>query len=477
MPYKDLREFLEVLEDKGELVRLKEEVSVDLEMAAMLRKLTYSKGPAVIFERIKENTLPAVGNVFGTWERVLLATEGVDPEEKAKALTELLAFRPPEGILDAVKSLGELRKVASYFPKRTSRTPMDVEWKEIDLFKLPAIRQWPLEPGRFLTFGATFVRRGESINYGYYRLQVIAKDKFLVHWMPWRRSEAYAFGQNKVEVAVVFGMDPVTTLLGGVPVPPPLEKLFVSGVLRGEGVEVVEGRTVDLRYPANAELVIEGELTGETAPEGPYGDHAGVYSIVKNYPVVRVKAIYSRENPLIPVTTTGKPVLEDGNLILFGQKVVKPLLRTILPEIVDFYMPPEGLSYVFVVSIRKRFSGHARKVMSAIWGLTPLIGKILIVVDHDVDVRDWGQVLYAVSAHVDPQRDVVVLEDFPTEELDPSPSTPGLGSKLGIDATRKLPEEYGGKEYPKDVVAPDEIEKKADEVLSRLLSQVKRRKP
>ncbi|MGC9104969.1 MAG: UbiD family decarboxylase [Thermoprotei archaeon] len=468
MPFKDLREFLGRLEEKGELVRLKEEVSLDLEMAAILRKLTYSKGPVVIFERIKEGTLPAVGNVFGTWERVLEATEGVDPEERANALAELMKFRPPEGLLDAFKSLGELKKVASYFPKRTSKTAMKEEWREVDLFKLPALRQWPLEPGRFITMGATFVRRGDSVNYGYYRLQVVAKDKFLVHWMPWRRSEAYAAGREKVEVAVVFGMDPVTTLVGGVPVPPPLEKLFVAGVLRGEGVEVVQGRTVDLSYPANAELVIEGELTGETMPEGPYGDHAGVYSIVKNYPVVKVKAIYSRENPIIPVTTTGKPVLEDGQFILFGQKVVKPLLKTVLPEIVDFYMPPEGLSYVFIVSIRKRLPGHARKVMSAIWGLTPLVGKVLIVVDHDVNVRDLGQVMYAVSAHVDPQRDVLVIPNYPAEELDPSPSTPSLGSKLGIDATRKLPEEYGGKEYPRDLVAPEEIEKRADEILSRL---------
>ena len=469
MAYSDLRDFLSDLEKEGEVIRVLDEVSLDLELATILRQLAYSGGPVAIFPNIKEKTLPAVGNIFGKWERVLKATGG-DPEAKAGELIQLLTLKPPEGLLDALKGLGELKRIASYFPKK-GKSELKEEWREVDLYKIPAIKQWPLEPSRFITFGATFVKRGDHVNYGYYRLQIVDKDKFLVHWMPWRRSEAIASQGGKVEVAVVFGGDPVTMLMGGVPVPPPLDKLFVAGVIRGEGVEVTEGKTVNLKYPAKAELVIEGELTGEVMPEGPFGDHSGVYSVVKPYPVVKVKAILSREDPIIPVTTVGKPVLEDGYFIKFGNKVVKPLLKAVVPDVVDFYMPPEGLSYLMIVSIRKRFPGHAKKVMAAIWGLTPVVGKIMIVVDHDVNVEDLGQVMYAVSAHVDPQRDVVVLPNFPVEELDPSPSVPGLGSRLGIDATRKLPEEYGGKEYPKDLTAPDEVEKRAREVLEKYLKK------
>ena len=473
MVIKDLREYLDRLRSKGELVELNEEVSVDLELAALLRELMRSGGPAVVIRRIKEKTLPVVGNLFGKWDRVVMALEGRDPEGSVSELVSMINLRVPEGLLDTLKSLGELRRFAHYFPRFVSDGPVrEYEWREVDLTRIPAIRQWPREPGRFITFGITFVKYGNYRNFGYYRLQVIGRDRFIMHWQPWRRSAMYSELGGKGEVAVVFGPDPVTMLMAGVSIPHPLDKLLITGILRGDGIELVRGSTVDVDYPANAELVIEGELTGEYAREGPFGDHVGVYSITKEYPIVRVKAIYSRRDPLIPVTVTGKPVLEDGNIIRFGTRVVKPILRLLMPEIVDIEIPPEGLGYIMIVSIRKRYPGHARRVMLTLWGLVPVLGKVIIVTDHDVDIHDPGQVMYAIAAHVNPARDVLVINDYPVEELDPSTPIPNLGSKVGIDATRKLPEEYGGKEYPVDV--DTDFPKDVIDRVSRIISSVVR---
>lgn len=469
MVFKGLRDYLSELERRGELIRVSEPMSVELELPAFLRNLMYRNGPAVIIERIKEGTLPVVGNLFGRWSRVQLALGGVEPSEAAGRLIDLTRLRPPSGIIDAIKALGELRDLSRYFPRIVKNAPVkEVEWRNIDLGRLPAIRQWPHEPGRFFTFGISFIKHGGITNFGYYRLQVIGKDKFIMHWMPWRRSAQYA-DSGESEVAVVFGPDPVTMLMAGVPVPHPLDKVLFTGVVRGEGVELVKGSTISVEYPANAELVIEGRLTGEFVKEGPFGDHVGYYSIVKEYPVVKVTAIYSREEPLIPVTVTGKPVLEDGNIIRFGIEVMKPLLRELMPEVVDIYMPPEGVGYWIIVSIRKRYPGQGRRVMATLWGLLPVYGKVVVVVDHDVNVRNMGEVMYAIAANLNPQRDVVVMPNYPTEELDPSTPTPGLGSKLGLDATRKLPDEYDGKEYPEEAKAPPEVEEWARRLVESLL--------
>ncbi|MGC8571045.1 MAG: UbiD family decarboxylase [Caldivirga sp.] len=470
MVFNDLRSYLRALEAEGELIRVNEPISVELELPALLRGLMYRGGPAVMIERTRENTLPAVGNLFGKWSRVLTALNGVEPGKAAERISELTSLRPPTGIIDALKSLGELRSISRYFPRLINKAPVkENEWGNIDLFRLPAIRQWPKEPGRFLTFAVSFIKHGDVTNFGYYRLQIIGKDKFIMHWMPWRRSSQYA-DAGETEVAVVLGPDPVTMLMAGVPVPHPLDKVLVTGVIRGEGIELTSGSTISVEYPANAEIVIEGKLTGEYVKEGPFGDHVGYYSIVKEYPVVKVTAVYSRENPVVPVTVTGKPVLEDGNIIRFGTEVMKPLLRQLLPEVVDVYMPPEGVGYWTVVSIRKRYPGQARRIMAALWGLLPVFNKIVVVVDHDIDVKNMKEVTYAIAANLNPQRDVVVMPEYPTEELDPSTPIPGLGSKLGLDATRKLPGEYNGEEYPEEAQAPSEVEKAIAQIINRILA-------
>jgi len=470
--YKDLREYLARIERIGELVRFDEYVSLDLELAAVLRELMYKGGPVVIFEKLRESPLSAVGNIFGSWRRVLEAV-GMDPLDAASRIGDLLMIKPPQSIGDLVRSLGELKRIAEYFPRVVKGGSVrETQWDTRDLTRLPAIRQWPLEPGRFLTYGEVFVKLGDYRNFGYYRLQVLGKDKLIMHWMPWRRSlmygEAKLSSEGNVDVAVVFGPDPVTMLMGGIPIPHPLDKLLVTGVVRGGGVELIKGATVDVEYPAHAELVIEGRVTVSRAREGPYGDHVGVYSIARDYPVMEVTGIYSRREPLIPVTVTGKPVLEDGYIIRFGERIILPMLKQLIPELINIRIPPEGIGYITLVSVRKRYPGHAKRIMTLLWGLVPLLSKVLVVLDHDVNLENWDEVLYNVAVHVNPQRDVLVIPDYPTEELDPATPIPSLGSKLGIDATRKLPEEYSGKEYPQDLDVPKHIAERASEIANKI---------
>lgn len=469
MIFKDLRQYIKLLEDKGQVIHVKESLSLDLEIPSFLRKLMYIKGPVAIFENIVEKTLPVVGNLFND-ERIALIMNGEDPARRVSKIENLLTIKPSRNVVDMIRSLRELKKHIKYFPKIVkSGSVHEIEWREVDLTRLPGIRQWPLEPGRFLTFGITFTRYRGTTNFGYYRLQIIGKDRLIMHWMPWRRSREYSENVEKCEVAIVFGPEPVTMLMAGVPIPHPLDKVLIAGLVRGEGLELVKGVIVDIEYPAHAELVLEGYVEKITALEGPFGDHAGMYSISTYYPVVKVTKILSRDEPIVPVTVTGKPTLEDGYIMHFGERVVLPLLKQLIPELVDIHIPPEGVGYLAVVSIRKKYPGQAKRVMMMLWSMVPLLSKIVIVVDHDVNVRNWSQVIYALSINVNPQRDLLIIPNYPTEELDPSTPTPGYGSKVGIDATRKLPEEYDGKEYPKDVECIEEVERKINEILRKYL--------
>lgn len=472
MSYRDLREFLDELEAKREIVHVYDKVSLDQEIAQILREVCYRRGPAVLFHNVVETSFKVVGNLFGSEERLRLATRGADPSEKVKELETLtrLSFR---GIGELIKGLSELQKFSRYLPKKVSRAPVHEIEHEVDLTKLPAIRQWPKEPSRFFTMGMLFIQQGDNINFGYYRLQVLSKDRLAVHWMPWRRSRQYAeSSDSEVEVAIVFGADPVTMLMASVPIPHPLDKVLVTGVVRGEGLPLVRGRTVNVLYPANAELVIEGRVNlRELVSEGPFGDHVGFYSPVRPYPVMEVTGIYSREDAIVPVTVTGKPVLEDGYMMMFGERVVLPILRMVLPEVVDLHMPPECVGYVTIVSIKKRYPGHAKRVMMFLWASCPVLHKFVIVVDHDVNVRDLCQVAYAIAANVNPSRDILIVPDYPTEELDPSTPVIDLGSKVGIDATRKLPEEYGGREYPEEVKPSDDVIRKTEKIVVKILEE------
>ncbi|NPA71056.1 MAG: UbiD family decarboxylase [Crenarchaeota archaeon] len=470
MYYEDLREYLRALEDRNLVVHVDDEVDPDLELAHVLREVIYRNGPTVIFNKVKGCSCKAVGNLFGSIERINMVCTDDEVRSRIEGFISLTQGRF-RGVQEVLKSVQEFGKVGKALPRKVSSGPVhEVEWREIDVRKLPAIRQWPREPSRFFTMAITFVKRGNVVNFGYYRLQVVDERRLIMHWMPWRRSRELGESiGDEIPVAIVLGADPITMLMAAVPIPPPLDKLTLTGIVRGRGLDMVEGKCLDVLYPANAEIVMEAVVkTRELVDEGPFGDHVGVYSPVLKYPIVEIKAIYTRADPIAPVTVTGKPLLEDGYMITFGERIVRSLIRAILPEVVDLHIPPHGLGYVYIVSIRKRYPGHAKRIMFLLWSLVPVLGKIIIVVDHDINVRDINQVMYAVSAHVDPQRDILIIPNYPTEELDPSTPIIGLGSKMGIDATRKLPEEYNGKQYPEDVEPDPEVARRAEEIVYKI---------
>ncbi len=472
------REFLNKLRETGDLVEVDDLVSLDLEIPHILRELCYRRGPAVVFTNVRESPFKVVGNLFCSKRRIVLATDGTDPAERIRNfLRETPLLTCTGGLKRLVKSLGDLAKLGRLVPRVVSSGSVhEREYGDLGLSKLPAVRQWPKEPSRFFTMGITFVGSEDNLNFGYYRLQLVDDRRFIVHWMPWRRSRDIAeLGREEVDIAVVFGADPITMLMASVPIPPPLSKVLVTSILRGEGLRLVRGREADVLYPADAELVIEARVKlRELMLEGPFGDHLGYYSPVGRYPVAETLAVYGRRDPLVPVTVTGKPVLEDGYMVLFGERVVLPLLQQIAPEVVDLHIVPESAAYMTVVSVRKKYPGQAKRVMFLLWALAPVINKIVIVVDPDIDVRDLGQVMYAVATHVEPKRDLVIVPDYATEELDPSTPTPGFGSKLGIDATRKLPEEYMGKEYPEETVPDPETVKRVTDLINKILRLYRR---
>ncbi len=470
--FNDLREYLTELKNRNMLVEVEDSVDPDLEIAHILREVCYANGPAVLFKNIKNCNTKAVGNLFGSIDRINMVLREDDIYRRLEYFESSLRVRF-RGIQEIVKSISEFSRIGKALPRKVSSGPVhEVEWKNIDLTKLPAIRQWPKEPSRFFTMGITFIMYDERINFGYYRLQVVDERRLIMHWMPWRKSREFAelWRSDEVPVAIVFGVDPITMLMASVPIPSLLDKLIITGLLRERGLDLVQGKTVDVLYPANSELVIEGIVKmRDLLIEGPFGDHVGFYSPSLYYPIVEVRAVYSRDDPIIPVTVTGKPLLEDGYMMLFGEKVVKRLLKILLPEVVDFHILPHGLGYVYVVSIRKKYPGHAKRVMFMLWSLIPVLGKMVIVVDHDINIRDLNQVTYSVAANVDPQRDVLIVPGYATEELDPSTPIIGYGSKLGIDATRKLPEEYDGKNYPEEVEPSREVEVRVKHIIDKIL--------
>ncbi len=468
------REFLTKLKQAGELVEIEEPVSLDQELPHILRELCYKGGPAVLFTNVVETPFKVAGNLFCSLKRLEIALNHKDPAEKIRIFLRELPSLTGSGISGFIKAIGDLTRLSRIAPRVVSGGSVHEEdYTDLGLSKLPAVRQWPKEPARFFTMGITFVGSEDNLNFGYYRLQILDDRTFIMHWMPWRRSREIAeTSQNEVDVAVVFGADPVTMLMASVPVPPPLNKALITSIVRGESLKLTRGKHVNTLYPSDAELVIEAKVKlNRLALEGTFGDHLGFYSPVKQYPVCEVVGIYGRKDPVVPVTVTGKPVLEDGYMILFGERVVLPLLQQIAPEVIDLHILPESAAYITVVSIRKKYPGQAKRVMLLLWALVPLINKIVVVVDHDVDVRNIAQVLHAIAVNVDPKRDILIVPDYATEELDPSTPTPGIGSKLGIDATRKLPEEYLGKEYPEEVRPDPEIVRKTAHLISKILDR------
>ncbi|MDA8383923.1 MAG: 4-hydroxy-3-polyprenylbenzoate decarboxylase [Betaproteobacteria bacterium] len=455
MQYRDLRDFIAQLEKMGELKRVSAEVDPVLEMTEICDRVLKAQGPAILFERPKGHTIPVLGNLFGTPRRVALGMG----EEKVEALREvgkLLAFlkepEPPRGLKDAWEKFPVFKQVLNMAPKELARAPaQEIVWegKDVDLSRLPIQTCWPGDVAPLITWGLVVTKgpHKERQNLGIYRQQVIGPNRVIMRWLPHRggaldfRDFCAAHPGEPFPVAVALGADPATILGAVTPVPDTLSEYQFAGLLRGAKTEVARCVSNGLRIPAHAEIVLEGHIhPDDTALEGPYGDHTGYYNEKESFPVFTLTHITMRRDPIYHSTYTGKPPDEPAVLGVALNEVFVPLLQKQFPEIVDFYLPPEGCSYrLAVVSIRKQYPGHAKRIMFGIWSFLRqfMYTKFILVVDDDVNVRDWKEVIWALTTRMDPARDTVLVENTPIDYLDFASPVSGLGSKMGCDATNK----------------------------------------
>jgi len=461
---KDLRDFIELLRDRGRLTVIDTPVDPVLEMTEIADRVVKSGGPALLFTKPKGYTVPVLMNQFGSHERMCLALRASSYEELAGRVTKLTELEVPGGTWEKLKALARLKQLAALQPrlvKAGACQELVLTGEQVDLEALPILQCWPLDGGRYITLPLVFTRHPVTgvRNVGMYRLQVFDKRTTGMHWHLHKdAAENYQACEKRMEVAVAIGTDPALTYAATAPVPGSIDELLFAGFLRGEAVELVQCRTVDLQVPAHAEFVLEGYVdVDERRVEGPFGDHTGYYSLADEYPVFHVTALTHRRDPIYSTTIVGRPPMEDTYLGKATERVFLPLMRLTLPELVDWDLPKEGgFHNCVLVSVKKRYPLHARKVMHALWGMGQMqFCKCIVVVDAEVDVHDYGQVAWRVLSNVDWRRDVVVSEG-PLDVLDHSAPQPLWGAKVGIDATKKGPAEGHQREWPPDVeMSPD----------------------
>jgi len=485
MKYKDLRDFIAQLETMGELKRVSAPVSTHLEMTEICDRVLRAQGPAILFENVAGHSMPVLANLFGTPRRVALGMG----EENVSALREvgkLLAFlkepEPPKGLKDAWEKWPILKQVLTMSPKVLSSAPcQEIVWEgsDVDLAKLPIQHCWPGDVAPLITWGLVVTRGPNKTrqNLGIYRQQVIAPNKVIMRWLA-HRGGALDFREHceknpgqPFPIAVVIGADPATILGAVTPVPDSLSEYQFAGLLRGSKTELVKCIGSDLQVPASAEIVLEGVIhPGETALEGPYGDHTGYYNEQDKFPVFTIERITTRRDPIYHSTYTGKPPDEPAMLGVALNEVFVPLLQKQFPEIADFYLPPEGCSYrMAVVSIKKQYPGHAKRVMFGIWSFLRqfMYTKFIIVVDDDIDVRSWPEVIWAITTRMDPVRDTLLVENTPIDYLDFASPVSGLGGKMGLDATNKFPGETQ-REWGTPIVMDAAVKAKVDAMWGEL---------
>ena len=493
MHYADLRGFLDGLEALGGLKRISTPVSPRLEMTEICDRVLRAGGPALLFERPAGFALPVLGNLFGSVERIALAMgidAGTDPRPALRDIGRLLAALrepdPPKGLRDALTKLPQLARLAGKVfdmaPKVVSSAPcQETVWegKDADLSRLPVQTCWPGDAGPLITWGLT-VTRGPlkpRQNLGIYRQQVIGPNRVILRWLAHRggaldfRDHQLARPGEPFPVAVALGADPATTLAAVTPVPDALGEYQFAGLLRGARTELAKCIGSDLQVPARAEIVLEGAIhPGDVALEGPHGDHTGYYNEAERFPVLTVERITLRRDPIYHSTYTGKPPDEPAMLGVALNEIFVPLLAKQFPEIADFYLPPEGCSYrLAVASLKKQYPGHAKRVMFGIWSVLRqfMYTKFIVVVDEDIDVRDWKEVVWAISTRVDPARDTLIAENTPIDYLDFASPVAGLGSKMGIDATSKWPGETS-RTWGRPIAMDAEVKKKVDAMWKEL---------
>ena len=476
MNFKDLREFISFLEEKGELKRIKAPVSCELEIAEVCDRVVKSGGPALLFENVEGYDIPVLINMFGTERRMAWAMGVESLDDLVERVNQLLGIMqgPPHGIMEKLRTLGQLMRMASFQPKVIRNAPCQevvFTGDEVDLNRYPILKCWPLDGGRYITLPLVITRDPQTgtRNVGMYRIQVYDARTAAMHWQTHKVGTHHyrvggERGLERLDVAVALGGDPATIWTGSAPLPPDVDEFMVAGFIRQEGLELVRGKTVDLEVPAHAEMIIEGYVVpGEEGLEGPFGDHTGYYSMADTYPIFHVTCITHRRDPIYPTIIVGRPPMEDYYMGKVTERVFLPIIQMILPEVVDINMPAEGVFHNLVlVSVKKEYPGQARKVMYGLWGMGLMtLAKTIIVVDHFVNVHDLSEVTWRVTNNIDPAQDILFASG-PLDDLDHSSPTPKFGSKLGIDATAKGSMEGRQREWPPDIVMSPEIKALVD---------------
>ncbi len=480
MSYSDLRDFIKALESKKLLRRIKAEVNPELEITEILDRVSKRSGPALFFENVKGYNIPIAANLFGSVERMKLALETENLEGIGKSLVRLLKPEIPSSLIGKIKSAVKLKEVLSFPPKIVKGAPCKeviLTGEEVDLNKFPILKCWPGDAGRFITLPLVFTKDPETgeRNCGMYRMQVYDRATTGMHWHVHKHGAGHyrkAGERNKpLEVAVALGGDPATIFSATAPLPEGFDEMLFAGFLRKRQVELVKCETVNLEVPANAEIVLEGYVNPEERRiEGPFGDHTGYYSLADLYPVFHVTCITHRKNPIYPATVVGKPPMEDSYIGKAIERIFLPLIKMQLPEIADMNLPIEGVFHnLAIVSIKKQYPGHAKKVMFALWGMGQMMfTKTIIVVDENVNVQDISEVIWAVSNRIDPKRDIFFVDAAPADTLDHAAPLPNLGSKMGIDATKKWKEEGFEREWPDEIKMSEEVKGRIERMWKEL---------
>ena len=476
MAYDDLRGFIRALEKNKELRRITIEVDPILEITEFADRSVKNGGPALLFENPKGYRVPVLINSLASMRRMEIAMQVDSVDEIAGRIVEYLEMKMPEGLMGKLKMLPKLAEMGSFFPKIVNRAPCQeiVRTEGFSLFDYPVLKCWPEDGGRYITLPMVFSRNPENgkRNCGMYRIQIYDERTAGMHWQTHKqgaehyRRMAAEGKKTRMEVAVAIGSDPATMYSAILPLPPDLDEMMVAGFLRNSPVEMVKCHSVDLEAPANAEIVLEGYVElGELRTEGPFGDHTGFYSLADEYPVFHVTCVTQRRDPVYVTTIVGPPPMEDFYMGKAVERIFLPLMRLQLPEVRDICMPAEGVFHnMILVAIRKSYPGHARKVMSAIWGLgQAMFSKCIVVVDEDVDVQNVSEVAWKALNHIDPERDIQFTMG-PVDSLDHASRLPNYGSKMGIDATRKWAAEGFTRPWPPLITMSPEVKRRVDEL-------------
>ena len=451
MTIEDIHDFISELEKNDELKRVKTQVDSNLEIAEIMRRQMYSNGPAILFENIKDYDMPVLANAFGSMKRLEIGLEMTDFKEIGQRIVDMTKMDMPSGLINKIKKLPELSKMTESFPKLETSGPVtEITSSSASFEDLPILKSWPDDAGRFITLGLVATKHPETgvRNLGVYRIQILDSTHALMHWQKHKRgahhSDISKDKGEKIPTAIIIGGEPATIFSSIAPVPEGLDKYLFAGITRKKGVKTVKCKTIDLEVPANAEIVLEGYVDPvDLRDEGPFGDHTGYYTPVEPYPTFTLTGIMRRKNPIYVTTVVGKPVLEDAYIGKVIERSFLPLISMFHPEVVDFSMPAAGwFQGLAIISIKKRYPGQAKKVMMGLWGMGQLsLTKMFVVVDDDINVHDMNDVIWAVTTRADAARDTIIINNTPTDTLDPASPLVNLGSKLGIDATQKTSEE------------------------------------